>query len=138
MSRPIGINASPDSGLVAVIERWARRGAEYAAVGANVEGKKICELVVAELEALARGEHQESVTLRQASELGGYSYDHLQREVKAGRIPNLGAQGRPRIPRNAVPVKPGYVLRPLADGDQVSARRRIVASVIHTPDKRSA
>ena len=51
---------------------------------------------------------EESVTLKEASALGGYSVDALQRMVAAGRIENAGRKGKPRIRLTQVPTKPGY------------------------------
>ena len=72
----------------------------------------------------------DAVTLQEAHLMGGYSVDHLQRLVSREMLPNSGKKGAPRIPRSAVPIKPGHASGSLpfsADGDQVSARRRIVA-----------
>jgi len=71
----------------------------------------------------------DAVTLSEASRLGGYSIDHLQRLVAQGTLENVGLKGRPRIRRADVPQKPGYSLRRQPSADQLSARRRIVASV---------
>ena len=49
-----------------------------------------------------------SVTLKEASTLGGYSIDALQRMVASGRVENAGRKGRPRIRRADVPTKPGH------------------------------
>lgn len=47
-----------------------------------------------------------AVTLREAAEIGGYSYSRLQ-ELVGERIENVGEPGAPRIRRSDVPVKPG-------------------------------
>src|SRR5437016_5561658 len=52
---------------------------------------------------------EESVTLKEAAEIGGFSPDHLQRLVAQGRLANVGRKGRPRIRRDDVPIKPGYL-----------------------------
>jgi len=85
--------------------------------------------VLADLAALEHSLTSESVTLKEAGLLGGYSVDHLQRLVSAGDIENVGRKGRPRIRRGDVPTKPGHALPSTAAGDQLDARRRIVASV---------
>ena len=73
------------------------------------------------------------VSLKEASRLGGYSTDSLQRMVAGGRIQNCGRKGKPRIRRVDVPVKPGhspnFLLTPSGPGHiDVSA---VVASVTH-------
>jgi hypothetical protein len=60
-----------------------------------------------ELDAALRG-GQETVSLKEAAMLGGYSGDALQRMVASGRIRNYGRKGKPRIRRAEVPVKPGH------------------------------
>jgi len=74
---------------------------------------------------------EESVTLKEASHLGGYSVDALQRMVAAGRIENSGRKGKPRIRRAHVPTKPGYVapLQNSKHGAKFHATA-VVASVI--------
>jgi hypothetical protein len=71
----------------------------------------------------------ELLTLKQASRESGYSTDHLARLVTSGTIPNCGRRGKPLIARGNLPIKPGYLPR-VTEDSQLSARRRIVASVI--------
>ena len=49
---------------------------------------------------------EERFTLKQASELSGYSTDHLSRLVRDGMIPNAGKHGAPRIKCVDLPRKP--------------------------------
>ena len=74
---------------------------------------------------------EESVTLAEASRLGGYSIDALQRMVASGKIENAGRKGRPRIRLAHVPTKPGHVGY-LQNSKQRSRLRAtaVVASVI--------
>jgi hypothetical protein len=81
-----------------------------------------------ELEAETRSGGENVVTLGEASAIGGYSADHLQRLVAKGALENVGQKYRPRIRRADVPVKPGHSLRPLQTDSQLDSRRRIVAS----------
>lgn len=63
------------------------------------------------LEAEMNTEAVAVLSLREASEFGGFSVDHLAREVREGRIPNAGRKGAPGIFRKDVPVKPGHSVR---------------------------
>jgi hypothetical protein len=76
---------------------------------------------------------EETVSLKEAAMLGGYSVDSLQRMVASGRIENLGRKGKPRIQRLKVPLKPGYspnfLLTP--SGPEHIDVSAIVASVTH-------
>ena len=74
---------------------------------------------------------EESVSLREAAEIGGYSVDALQRIVAAGRIENAGRKGKPRIRLAQVPTKPGHA-RPLQNSKHCRNvdPTAVVASVI--------
>lgn len=113
--------------LAEIQERWEARRVEHTRLCTLVPFAAVCAEILADLGALS---HDDGVTLQQASSLGGFSVDHLQRLVSKGTIPNVGVKGRPRIRREDVPTKPGHhgasLRSPLA-GDQLSARRRIVA-----------
>jgi hypothetical protein len=79
-----------------------------------------------ELEKTLQGA-EETVSLKEAAMLGGYSTDSLQRMVAAGRIQNCGRKGKPRVRRADVPVKPGHTAANLL-GE--SGRRHITASAV--------
>ena len=79
-----------------------------------------------ELEKTLQGA-EETVSLKEAAMLGGYSTDSLQRMVAAGRIQNFGRKGKPRVRRADVPVKPGHTAANLL-GE--SGRRHITASAV--------
>jgi hypothetical protein len=65
---------------------------------------------------------EETVSLKEAALLGGYSGDALQKMVASGRIQNFGRKGKPRVRRADVPVKPGHAAGDLLDE---SGRRHI-------------
>jgi hypothetical protein len=74
---------------------------------------------------------EESVTLKEASLLGGYSVDALQRMVAVGRIENAGRKGKPRIRRAQVPTKPGFSLALQNSNEKVKfSATAVVASVM--------
>jgi hypothetical protein len=114
--------------LAAVRQKWETRRDEWRRLRVSVDGEQVALEVLADLDALERSAALELLTLAEASQLGGYSVDHLQRLVAAGQIANAGKPRAPRIQRGEVPLKPGY-LRPDPAGRQFDARRRIVASV---------
>ena len=77
----------------------------------------------------------DTVSIKEAAALGGFSADHIQRLVASGRIENVGRKGRPRIRREDVPTKPGYAALQRAKLRKHSSNSRlhtsaIVASVI--------
>lgn len=111
--------------------RWKARRAEWAAVGAQVDGALVCETILSELE-FVEVEDDILLNLSQAAQYGGYSREYLGRLVKAGKVPNAGKSGRPLIRRKDAPTKPGYL--PSAPQQlyptTLSSKERIVRSVI--------
>lgn len=71
-----------------------------------------------------------SVSLKEAAGIGGFSVDHLQRLVATGRLTNIGRKGRPRIRRDDVPVKPGYLAAQRAKLQKHSTNGRLSTSAI--------
>lgn len=82
-----------------------------------------------ELAAALRESAEEILTLAESSRMGGYSIDHLQRQVATGAIRNAGRRGSPRILRADVPLKADRIATASAGprGRVLSPRRRIVA-----------
>lgn len=58
----------------------------------------------------------ELLTLKEASDEGGYSKSRLSRLV-GDKIPNAGESGKPRIKRKHVPKKPGVTVQSDEGGD---------------------
>lgn len=116
--------------IAEVRARWAAKRLELARLGALVQADALLRDVCDDLAALEHAEAEDVLTLQQASDLGGYSVDHLQRCVAKGSIPNAGRRGSPRIRRQDVPRRPGYVapvgLPDRAAGSQLDARLRVV------------
>ena len=74
---------------------------------------------------------EDSVSLKEAAAIGGYSVDALQRMVAKGRLTNVGRKGKPRIQRAQVPIKPGHSAGLLDGPAGVSIRpTAVVASAI--------
>ena len=113
--------------LTELQEKWSTRLAEWRALGVHVAGERLAAEVLNDLRALVT---EDVVTLQEASLIGGYSVDHLQRLVAGGTIGNVGRKGAPRVRRADVPIKPGHgsaSLPTASPPDSFSARRRIVA-----------
>ena len=116
--------------VAALLLQWRSRASDlerYAPVAAQAFRDAADELA----EALNGAE--ETVSLKEASMLGGYPVDSLQRMVAHGRIPNYGRKGKPRIRRADVPVKPGYAAAGLhgESGGRHIDVSAVVASVTH-------
>ncbi len=108
--------------------RWSQRADELKRLAANVDGQRLIAELLAELALLFREEDSQALTLREAGQESGYSPDHLGREVRAGRIPNVGRPNAPRIRRGDLPRKPGRLLS--SQPENMFARRQIARSVV--------
>jgi len=108
---------------------WSQRRDEWRRLGVRVDGVRIAEEILSELESLdASGE--QLLTLVEAAAESGYAADTLGRLVREGRVPNAGRPNAPKIRRRDIPKKPGAFPN-VASSDIVSAdRRRIAASVL--------
>ena len=70
------------------------------------------EWAASEVEQASQCLSEQTLSLREASELSGYSQEHLARLVRLGRIPDLrpkGSKGRIRIRVGDLPARPAVV-----------------------------
>ena len=93
-----------------IIERWHARQTEWSRLHVQVDGAALAGEIVADLEKIAESDGSDALTLNAASELSGYSTDHLSRMLREGTIPNAGRKGVPRIRRADLPNRPKSVL----------------------------
>lgn len=88
-----------------------------------------------ELEA-ALGEREiRAVTLREAVEIGGYSYSRLQ-ELVGDEIENVGEKGAPRIRYSEVPIKPGHSRRQRGREGPEGKREALDSEIADIRDRR--
>ncbi len=111
------------------VARWRARRDELARLGAQVEGAKLCDEVLADVEALLNSEDEALLGLQEAAERSGYSSDHLRRLHRKGKLP-ARREGRrlffragdlPKKP-NVVDVEPIRAYDPVADARRVATR----------------
>lgn len=116
--------------------RWEQRRADGEQLGAMVRLDTIAANVLRDLRELELA-GEDVLTVRESAALGGYSEDHLRREIAAGHIANAGRRGKPALLRRDVPRKPGHIATlPATTGDgQLSPRRRIVREASLTPNR---
>ena len=69
------------------ITRWRARRDELARLGAQVDGAKFCDEVLADVEAMLTSEDEALLGLREAAVRSGYSADHLRRLHRLGKLP---------------------------------------------------
>ena len=109
--------------------RWTARRAECARLGSLVDGERICGEVLADFEAVISAEDGRLLALADASELSGYSVDHLRRLHREGALPGerrgrrlfIRAADLPRKPKSDRGLRPGGY-DAVADARQVLAR----------------
>lgn len=82
-----------------------RRAADMEAVGGVAVGNAAFVLI-AEMEQFLSERDEELLTLSQAEQQSGYSYEHLRKLVASGVVPNHGRKGSPLIRRSELPRKP--------------------------------
>lgn len=85
-----------------LISAWSSEAALFRRRGQEATAA-LLESVILDLEAAWREHWAEELSLSQASVESGYSVDHLGRQLLAGRIPNAGEKGQPRIRRADLP-----------------------------------
>jgi len=85
---------------------WRARAEELRQWGAEGPARAL-ERAAAELEASLRAGADEALTLEQAAKESNYSAEHLRHLVAAGKVPNAGRRGSPRVKRGDLPKRPG-------------------------------
>jgi hypothetical protein len=87
-------------------ERWRQHAATLRDLGGGDSNvARIWELAAHELDESIRAQEDVTLNLREAARISGYCADHLGALVKAGKIPNYGRRGAPRIRLRDLPRK---------------------------------
>ena len=115
-----------------ILARWRDRREEWGRFDSRVDGSRLCDEVLADLEAIQKIGQGELLDLHEAALHSGYSREHLGRLIREGKIPNAGTKGAPRIVRGDLPRKPARPLAhtrphaydPVADARKLGGRRR--------------
>lgn len=132
---------------LAVLERSAReslrarlvgRRIELARLGALVQGERLIDEILADLDAVEREEGGRLLKLSEASESCGYTADHLRVLIRAGKLSDYGRPHAPRVRIDELPVKPGHAAPPLAPAQVVANLRPHVVPPSFTSDRRGA
>lgn len=85
---------------------WRR--AELSRVGALVQGDKLIDEVLSDLEGAELQLNGRLLKVSDASRLCGYSPDHLRVLIKTGKLTDHGRPHAPLVRRNELPRKPGH------------------------------
>ncbi len=84
--------------------RWRELADAFARYG-QLAPAELLRSVAGELEAARVTEALEGLSLQEAAQASGLSYSGIEKAVRAGRIPNAGEPGKPRILRRDLPRK---------------------------------
>jgi len=108
------------------ITRWRARRDELARLGAQVDGAKFCDEVLADVEAMLTSEDEALLGLHDAAARSGYSSDHLRRLHRLGKLPARRDGRRLFFRAGDLPKKPSVVdARPVRAYDPVADARRV-------------
>ena len=102
--------------LEALATRWRHEATVFRHRGQESLAR-MADSFAADLEEALREWLTEPLTLADAADESGYSYDHLQHAVSDGSLPNAGAGGSPRIRRCDLPRKARQPEPCFAEGD---------------------
>jgi len=88
-----------------LFERWHARRETFVRAGAFVDGTKIVDEFLHDLDRVEEVRCQVNLTLREAAAECGYSVEHLARLIRQGRLPNAGRRHAPRLRRSDLPTR---------------------------------
>lgn len=86
-------------------KRWSSRREEYARFRVQVDGAKIVDEFLADLQKVRETENEELLSLGVAAQISGYSRDHLARLIRQGTVVNSGRKNRPLVKRKHLPKR---------------------------------
>ncbi len=89
------------------LDRLRARAAEFRRLDAHVDGAKLIDEILVDLEPVVNGVRTETLTIAEAATRSGYSPDHIGRLVRKGTLRNVGMKRAPRVLAADLPRKPG-------------------------------
>jgi hypothetical protein len=78
---------------------WAERREEWRRFGVHVDGVKVCDEFLADLDRVVSEGTEELLTLTGAARVTGFHSDSIGRAIRDGRLPNHGRRNAPRVRR---------------------------------------
>lgn len=117
--------------------RLLGRRAELARLGALVQGDRLIDEILADLDAVEREQRSQLLKLSEASRACGYTADHLRVLIKAGKLIDRGRPHAPRVRLDELPSKPGHSTPALTPERAVAnLRTQIVGNAITSNGRR--
>jgi len=122
--------------LADIRQAWAERREEWRRLGVYVNGAKLCDDFLADLDRMAREDTEELITLTEAARVTGFHPDSIGRAIRDGRVPNYGRPNAPRVRRLDVAklgrrrkkTNPGLTTPPVVGIRAVQIARAVVTS----------
>jgi hypothetical protein len=109
---------------------WRQRATELRTWAAAESAACALERAADELEQSLQRRSEETLNLKEAAGVSGYTADHLSRLIRGGKLNNAGRPRAPRIRRSDIPQKPSRVAPavtstydPIADARSLLSRR---------------
>jgi hypothetical protein len=116
--------------------RLVGRRAEFARLGALVQGDRLIDEILADLDRIEREERGKSVKLSEASRVCGYTADHLRVLIRSGKLTDHGRPHAPRVRLDELPKKPGHKAAALTPARAVAhLQARISGNAIPAPKR---
>lgn len=116
----------------ALVKQWRAEAETLNRRGADASASALSSCAD-DLERCLDEQELEPLTLAEASELSGYSRDHLGRLIAEGTIPNAGERYAPRIRRRDLPRKPGHAAGPAPEAEEaLTSRVQMARSVVES------
>lgn len=91
--------------LAQLAERWERDAETLAHHGADKEATA-ARRFAAELRSALSSAADEPLTLQQAAAESGVPAETLRRQIREGKLTNVGRKGAPRLARGSLPMRP--------------------------------
>lgn len=116
--------------------RLVGRRAELARLGALVQGDRLIDEILADLDAIEREVRGMLVNLSEASRACGYTADHLRVLIRTGKLTDYGRRHAPRVRLDELPKKPGHQAAALTPARAVAdLHAQIVGNAITAPKR---
>jgi len=116
--------------------RLRGRRAELARLGALVQGDRLIDEILADLDEFERQDNGRLMKLSEASLACGYTADHLRVLIRAGKLADYGRPHAPLVRLDELPKKPGHTAPALTQARAVAnLEAQIVGNAI-TPARR--
>jgi len=114
---------------------WRR--AELSRLGALVQGDRLIDEVISDLDRAEQQQDGRLLKLSEASRLCGYSPDHLRVLIRAGKLTDHGQPHAPLVRGDELPRKPGHSTPTLTPARAVAnLKAQIVGNAIPSRQRR--